>query len=218
MSSKEKLENQLAQFTATVPVANSKQVLGQPETFVEYVNVVSTRFGKPQCQESHDHAIDAPFIAKKENPGYPTITCSIGPHDFHNAFCDLGASINIMSKVMFDKVLGGPLSPANFQLQMVDRSLRKPEGVAKDILVKVRDTYIPTDFVILDMCPAKKDPIILGRPFLNTTNATMHMGSGKISFHMQGQTMNCKFNGFNMHRYSKNKQPKKTPHKSVEQA
>jgi hypothetical protein len=57
---------------------------------------------KPLCQESHNHLIDPPFITKKEDPGRPTITCSIGPHVFHNAFCDLGASINIMSKVTYD--------------------------------------------------------------------------------------------------------------------
>jgi hypothetical protein len=92
---------------------------------------------KPLCQESHNHLIDPPFITKKEDPGRLTITCSIGPHVFHNAFCDLGASINIMSKVTYDKILGGPFSTAHFQLQMVDQSLQNSEGVANDILVKI---------------------------------------------------------------------------------
>jgi hypothetical protein len=81
---------------------------------------------------------------------------------------------------------------------MADPSLRKPEGVAKDILLKIRDTYIPIDFFVLDMGHNKKVPLILGRPFLNTTNAVLHVGSGHVSFHMQGQTMRCPFNGFNM--------------------
>jgi hypothetical protein len=97
------------------------------------------------------------------------------------------------------------LSTAHFQLQMAYQSLWKPKGVAKDILVKIRDTYIHMDFVILDMGHNKKVSLILGRPFLNTTNAVLHMGSGHVSFHMQGQTMRCPFNGFNMHRYTKNK-------------
>jgi hypothetical protein len=78
---------------------------------------------KSLCWESQDHVIDPPFITKREDPGRPTITCSIGPYVFHNAFCDLGASINIMSKVTYDKILGGSLSTAHFQLQMVDQSL-----------------------------------------------------------------------------------------------
>jgi hypothetical protein len=59
--------------------------------------------------------------------------------------------MNIMSQVIYDEILGGPLSTAHFQLQMADQSLRKPEEVAKDILVKIRDVYVPMDFVVLDM-------------------------------------------------------------------
>jgi hypothetical protein len=88
---------------------------------------------------------------------------------------------------------------------MVDQFLRNLEGVAKDILVKIQDTYIPTNFVILDMGRNKKDPLLLGRPFVNTTNVVLHVWSVHVSFHIKGQTMKCPFNGFNMHKYAKNK-------------
>ena len=81
---------------------------------------------------------------------------------------------------------------------MADQSSRKPEGLAKDILVKIRDTCIPTDFVVLDMGHNREVPLVLGRPFLNTTNAVLHVGSGHVSFHIQGQIMKCPFNSFNM--------------------
>ena len=100
---------------------------------------------------------------------------------------------------------------------MANQSPQKPEGLAKDILVKIRDTYIPTDFVVLDMGHNREVPLLLGRPFLNTTNAVLHRGSGHVSFHIQGQTMRCPFNGFNMHKYTKNKQPKKQPRTKVKQ-
>ena len=161
--------------------------------------MVLTRFGKPLYRENHDYLSDPPFIAKKEDPGHPTITCSISPHVFLNAFCDLGASINVMSKVIYDKILGGPLSTAHFQLQMADQSSQNSKGLAKDILVKIRDTYISTDFVILDMGHNEEVSLLLGRPFLNTTNAVLHVGSGHVSFHIQGQTIRCPFNGFDMH-------------------
>ena len=98
---------------------------------------------------------------------------------------------------------------------MADQSSRKPEGLAKDILVKIRDTYISVDFVVLDMGHNKEVPLLLARPFLNTTNAVLHVGLGHVSFHIQGQTMRFPFNGFDMHKYAKNKQPKKQPQKSV---
>lgn len=89
------IEAQLAQIIATIPVADSRKFSGQQETYLESAKTVLTRFGKPLCRENNEHLTEPPFIVKKEDPGRPTITCSIGPHVFHNAFCDLGASINI---------------------------------------------------------------------------------------------------------------------------
>jgi hypothetical protein len=131
--------------------------------------------------------MDPPFITKKEDPIHPTITCSVGPHVFDNAFCDLGASIIVMSKVIYDKILGGPLSTTNFRLQMADQSSQKLVGVAKDILVRIRDTYIPMDFIILDMGHDKEVPLLLGRPFLNTTNSVLHVGSGHVASISKGK-------------------------------
>jgi hypothetical protein len=68
------------------------------------------------------------------------------------------------------------------QLQMVDRSLRWPEGIAKDVLVKIQDYYVPADFLVLDMPGDEDTSIILGRPFLNTTDAFIYIGSGQIHF------------------------------------
>ena len=131
------VETQLAQIDAAILVSNSGKIPGQPKTSLESVKMVSTRFDKPLCRENHIYFVDPPFIAKKEDPGRPTITCSIGPHVFHNAFYDLGASINIMSKVTYDKILGGPLSTAHFRLQMADQTLQNPNRLAMGILVKI---------------------------------------------------------------------------------
>jgi len=214
LSFNKKVETQLAQFAAALPVASSRKVSGQPETSLEFVEMVSTRSGKPLCRKNSKSQL----IIKKEDPGRPTITCSIGPHVFEDAFCDLGSSINIMSKVTYDEILGGPLSPVHFELQMADLSLKKPEGIAEKVMVKIREASIPTDFIILDMGRQERAPPILGRPFLNTTNAVLHVGFGHVSFHVQGQTMRCPFNGFNKHKKAKYKQPKKVKPQSVKQA
>jgi hypothetical protein len=60
--------------------------------------------------------------------------------------------------------------------------LRWPVGIAKDILVKIQDYYVPADFLVLDMLGDEDTPIILGRPFLNTTDAVIYIGSGQIHF------------------------------------
>jgi hypothetical protein len=73
------------------------------------------------------------------------------------------------------------------------------------------------DFVILDMGHNKEVPLLQGRPFRNTTNVVLHVGSGHACFHIQGQTIRCPFNGFNMNQHDKSKQPEKQPHKNVKQ-
>jgi hypothetical protein len=122
------------------------------------------------------------FSIKKGDPGNPIITCSIGPHIFHNAICDLGSSIDIMSKETYDKLFYTPLASTSVYLQLANQSTRYLEGVATDLLVKVRSAYVPTDFMILDI-NAKDTPLILGHPFLNTANACIYVASGQIQFH-----------------------------------
>ena len=72
-------------------------------------------------------------------------------------------------------------------LQLADESVRYPAGIAKNILVRIHDFFIPVDFVVLDMQEERKIPLILGRPFLNTTNATIKVGAGEIIFTIHGQ-------------------------------
>jgi hypothetical protein len=65
---------------------------------------------------------------------------------------------------------------------MVDQSIRFLEGIAKDIMVKIQDHYAPTNFMVLDIEEEDDSPVILGRSFLDTTNAIIYVGSGQIHF------------------------------------
>jgi hypothetical protein len=49
-------------------------------------------------------------------------------------------------------------------------------------MVKIQDHYAPADFMILDMEEKDDSPIILGRPFVNTTNVVIYVGSRQIHF------------------------------------
>jgi hypothetical protein len=115
------IKKQIAQLATAIPIAELGKTLGKPETSLKSINMVLMRSGKPQHRKSHENLVDPAFVAK-EDPGRPTIKCSVSPHVFHNTFCDLGAIINVMSKVTHDKILGGLLSTANFRLQMADQS------------------------------------------------------------------------------------------------
>jgi hypothetical protein len=60
-------------------------------------------------------------------------------------------------------------------------------GIAKNILVKIRNFFVPVDFVILDMEVETKTPLILGRPFLSTINAHIDVEAGEIQLNISGQ-------------------------------
>lgn len=60
-----------------------------------------------------------------------------------------------------------------------------PVGIAKDIPVKIRDFFVPLDFVVLDMEVDKKIQLILGRLFLSTANAHIDVGLGEIQFNIK---------------------------------
>ena len=67
------IESQIAQIIAALHISNSGMIPGKPKTSLKSVKMVSTRFGKPLCRESHDYFVDPPFVSKKEDPGRPTI-------------------------------------------------------------------------------------------------------------------------------------------------
>jgi hypothetical protein len=50
-------------------------------------------------------------LIKKKDPECPTIECSIGNQHIDQALCDLGASVNVMPKIVFDKLNYTKLSP-----------------------------------------------------------------------------------------------------------
>jgi hypothetical protein len=50
-------------------------------------------------------------------------------------------------------------------------------------MVKIHDHFAPASFIVLDMGEEEDDtPIILGRPFHNTTNAIIYVGSRQVHF------------------------------------
>jgi hypothetical protein len=74
---------------------------------------------------------------KKKDPRCPTIDCSIRSQNFENALCDLGASVSVMPKKVFDKLNYSMLTPTLMCLQLANQSVRYPIGITKNILVKI---------------------------------------------------------------------------------
>jgi hypothetical protein len=66
-------------------------------------------------------------------------------------------------------------------------------GITKNILIKIRDFFMPVDFVVLDMQLDSKVSLILGRPFLSTANAHIDVGAGEIRFNINGKEERLSF-------------------------
>jgi hypothetical protein len=116
------------------------------------------------------------------DPGIHTISCSIGNLDINNALCDVGAGVSVMPLTLYHKLNLAECMPTSITLPMADKSTKKPVGVPENILLRLDEHVIPTDFVILDMPEDEKLSIIHGRPFLNTTGAALDCSEGKVTF------------------------------------
>ncbi|XP_042465796.1 uncharacterized protein LOC122048270 [Zingiber officinale] len=137
---------------------------------------------------------------KCRDPGVFTISCKIGENSFEDAMVDLGASINVMPKSVFQALGIGPLQPTGVVIQLANRSFAHPVGVIEDVLVKVKELIFPTDFYVLDMegdALSSHVPIILGRPFLKTVKTKIDVHAGTLSM-LDGYLLECAalFNNF----------------------
>jgi len=106
------------------------------------------------------------FPPKCKDPGVFSVLCKIGNLYFDKAMLDLGASIDVMPRSVYDKLNLGESKKTGVVLQLADRSNIYPDGVLGDVLVQVHELGFPADFYVMNMGDACHDiPILLGRPF-----------------------------------------------------
>lgn len=88
-------------------------------------------------------------------------------------------------------------------LQLADKSINHPHGVAEDILVKVDNFLFPIDLLVIDMEEDDDAPLILGRPFMKTTRMMIDIDDGLKNGRVQDKEL-C-FNLFESMKHSKDK-------------
>ncbi|GKA57702.1 reverse transcriptase domain-containing protein [Tanacetum coccineum] len=129
------------------------------------------------------------------------ILCNFSGMDVCHALADLGASINLMPLSIWKKLSLPELTPTRMTLELADRSITYPKGLAEDVFVKVGKFHFPTDFVVVDFKADPRVPLILGRSFLRTGRALIDVYKGElilrdgyeqIIFHVNGTTQKHK--------------------------
>ena len=63
----------------------------------------------------------------------------------------------------------------------------------KNLYIRVGTLYAPADFVVIETDTDERAPVILGRPFLNTSGAVIYASAAKISFCIKGRNETFSF-------------------------
>nr|GFB03409.1 hypothetical protein [Tanacetum cinerariifolium] len=129
---------------------------------------------------------------KLGDPGRFLIPCDFTGLDNCLVLADLRASINLMPLSIWKKLRLHTHNDAKMVLELADRTISKPTGVAENVFVKVGKFYFPTDFVILDFVGDPRVPLILGRPFLSTEHALIDIYKGEITLRHDDQSLTLK--------------------------
>nr|GEZ01968.1 reverse transcriptase domain-containing protein [Tanacetum cinerariifolium] len=121
------------------------------------------------------------------------------PYDFSridvcHALAYLGASINLMPLSIWKKLSLPELTPIRMTLELADRSITRPKGVADDVFVKVGKFHFPTDFVVVDFEADPRVSLILGRSFLGIGRALIDVYGEEITLRVNNESVTFNLN------------------------
>nr|GEY10640.1 reverse transcriptase domain-containing protein [Tanacetum cinerariifolium] len=108
---------------------------------------------------------------KLGDPGKFLIPCDFSRMAECLALADLGACINLMPFSVWKRLSLLDLRPMCMTLELADRLISRPVGIAEYVYVKVGSFHFPADFVVIDFDADPRVPLILGRSFLKTRRA-----------------------------------------------
>ena len=105
------------------------------------------------------------FPKKLEDGWELIIDMNVNGFDFPALCCNLGASISIMPRKIYDMLDLPPLEKCYYDVPIAAVAKKKPLGRINDVLIVVNNNLVPVDFLVMDVECHGSCPIILGRPF-----------------------------------------------------
>nr|GFC62772.1 reverse transcriptase domain-containing protein [Tanacetum cinerariifolium] len=81
------------------------------------------------------------------------------------------------------------LNDTKMVLELADRTISKPTGVAENVFLKVSKFYFHADFVVLDFIADPRVPLDLGRPFLSNAYAIINVHEREIIIRQNQQSL-----------------------------
>jgi len=147
-------------FTASLHLSDFVHTQNEAKILTDLITVKRrTNVPKKVClTEQVSSILQCKLPIKYKDPGCPTISCMIGVSQIEKALLDLGASVNLLPYSVHLQLGLGELNPTFMTLQLVDRSMKVPRGIIKDVGIQIL--------------------VILGRPFLATANTQKNCRRG----------------------------------------
>ncbi|GJS28262.1 reverse transcriptase domain-containing protein [Tanacetum coccineum] len=138
---------------------------------------------------------------KLGDPGKFLIPCDFSGMVECLALADLGASINLMPLSVWKKLSLPDLTSTRMTLELADRMITRPKGVAEDVFVKVGKFHYPVDFIVVDFDADPRVPLILGRPFLRTARALIDVYGEEITLRYNDEAITFNVGHTSSHSY-----------------
>ncbi|CAA7046037.1 unnamed protein product [Microthlaspi erraticum] len=124
------------------------------------------------------------FLPKVKDQGKFTLPCTLGHLEIDNALVDSGASINLISLSMAEKLgIAGALQRPTTSIMFGDATSKSPLGVFKNYHLKIGECIIQTDLTVMEMEEEKDLPLLLGTPFLSTVGASIDFHKQEVILH-----------------------------------
>nr|GEY21542.1 reverse transcriptase domain-containing protein [Tanacetum cinerariifolium] len=145
----------------------------------------------------NEHCLAVPLKKLPEklgDPGKFLIPCDFPRMAECLTLADLGASINLMPLSVWNKLSLPDLSPTCMALELTDRSISHPVGVAEDVFVKVGTFHFPAGFVVIDFDVDPRVPLILRRSLLKTERALIDVFEGELTLRVGKEAITFNLN------------------------
>nr|GEU38835.1 DNA-directed DNA polymerase [Tanacetum cinerariifolium] len=171
----------MLKFASTI-----KSLLANKDKLFELAKIPLNENSSAMLLKKHPKKLGDPgkFLVPSDFPGM----------DVCHALADLGAIINLMLFSIWKKLSLPELTPTRMTLELADRSITHPKGVAKDIFVQVGKFHFPTDFVVVDFEADPRVPLILGRSFLRTGRALIDVYGEEITLRVNDKAVTFNLN------------------------
>ncbi|GJY38910.1 zinc knuckle CX2CX4HX4C containing protein [Tanacetum coccineum] len=147
-----------SQTTNGVPSSSSGQIKvvttdhekpSRPISSRQLNNLHGVSFISDSEEEKTPEVLQCQLPPKELNPGSFALPCTIGNFNFY-AMDDLGASVNVIPKSVFEYLGLANLKDTNMLIEMADMTKKAPLGIVKNTLVMISKFLFPSDFVIMD--------------------------------------------------------------------